>query len=110
MSQVPQKSDSFKDREDKIIDDAINQDYKYGFVSDIEQDIIPPGLNEDVIRLISSKKNEPKWLLEWRLKSYRNWKKMVEPTWGKSRISPNRLPGHKLLCCTKRKEKIRQFR
>jgi Fe-S cluster assembly protein SufB len=67
--------------EKKIIDDAINQEYKYGFVTDIEQDKIPPGLNESVIRLISSKKEEPEWLLEWRLKSYRRWIKMKEPTW-----------------------------
>jgi Fe-S cluster assembly protein SufB len=67
--------------EKKIIDDAINQEYKYGFVTNIEQDKIPPGLNESVIRLISSKKEEPEWLLEWRLKSYRRWIKMKEPTW-----------------------------
>lgn len=65
----------------KIIDDAITQEYKYGFVTEIEQDKIPPGLNESVIRLISSIKEEPEWLLEWRLKSYRRWIKMKEPTW-----------------------------
>jgi Fe-S cluster assembly protein SufB len=58
-----------------------NQEYKYGFVTDIESDTIPPGLNEDVIRLISAKKNEPEWLLEWRLQAYRHWLKMKEPTW-----------------------------
>ena len=57
------------------------QEYKYGFVTDIEQETVPPGLNEDVIRLISAKKGEPVWLLEWRLKAYRHWLKMVEPTW-----------------------------
>jgi Fe-S cluster assembly protein SufB len=57
------------------------QEYKYGFVTDIEQETVAPGLNEDVIRLISAKKGEPVWLLEWRLKSYRHWLKMVEPTW-----------------------------
>ncbi|MEE9189460.1 MAG: Fe-S cluster assembly protein SufB [Candidatus Neomarinimicrobiota bacterium] len=67
--------------EQKIIDDAITQEYKYGFVTEIEQDKIPPGLNESVIRLISSIKEEPEWLLEWRLKSYRRWIKMKEPTW-----------------------------
>ena len=66
-----------------IIDSAISQEYEYGFVTDIEQETIPPGLNEDVIRLISSKKNEPDWLLEWRLKAYNQWLKMKEPNWAK---------------------------
>ena len=55
--------------------------YKYGFVTDIEAESVPPGLNEDVIRLISKKKNEPDWLTEWRLKAYRRWLTMTEPTW-----------------------------
>ena len=50
-----------------IIDSAISQEYEYGFTTDIEQETIPPGLNEDVIRIISAKKNEPDWLLDWRL-------------------------------------------
>ena len=57
------------------------QEYKYGFVTEIEEDRVPPGLNEDVIRLISRKKNEPEWLLDWRLKAYRHWLTMSEPTW-----------------------------
>jgi Fe-S cluster assembly protein SufB len=57
------------------------QDYKYGFVTNIEADTVPPGLNEDVIRLISSKKGEPEWLLDWRLKSFRHWLTMKEPEW-----------------------------
>ncbi len=57
------------------------QEYKYGFVTDIEQEIAPAGLNEDVIRMISAKKNEPEWLLEWRLKAYKNWLTMKEPKW-----------------------------
>jgi len=57
------------------------QEYKYGFVTDIETDDAPPGLNEDTIRFISKKKNEPEWLLEWRLKAYRHWLTMTEPTW-----------------------------
>ncbi|HWX43477.1 MAG TPA: Fe-S cluster assembly protein SufB, partial [Blastocatellia bacterium] len=55
--------------------------YKYGFVTDIETDSVPPGLSEDVIRLISAKKNEPEFMLEWRLKAYRHWLTMQEPTW-----------------------------
>ena len=64
---------------DKIINKSINEDYKYGFVTEIEQEKFPPGLNEDVVRLISQKKNEPEWLLDWRLKAYRSWIKMKEP-------------------------------
>ncbi len=62
-------------------DELTNQEYKYGFVTNIEQDIAPRGLNEDIIRLISSKKNEPEWMLEWRLKAYRHWCTMKEPKW-----------------------------
>jgi len=61
------------------------QDYKYGFVTEIETDSVPAGLNEDVIRLISAKKNEPKFMLEWRLKAYRQWLKMEEPKWANVR-------------------------
>ena len=67
----------------EVIKKAIEQDYKYGFVTDIEQDTLPPGLNEDVIRSISAIKNEPDFMLEWRLKSYNQWLKMKEPTWAK---------------------------
>ncbi len=68
-------------KDQKIIDQAISREYEYGFVTDIEQDIIPPGLNEDVVRIISNKKNEPKWLLDWRLKAFKRWKKMKNPKW-----------------------------
>ncbi len=57
------------------------QEYKYGFVTDVEQEVAPIGLNEDVIRMISAKKDEPEWLLEWRLKAYEHWLTMKEPTW-----------------------------
>jgi Fe-S cluster assembly protein SufB len=63
------------------IEALANQEYKYGFVTEIEADSAPPGLNEDIIRLISAKKNEPAWLLEWRLQAYRHWLKMKEPAW-----------------------------
>src|SRR6266542_4097177 len=58
-----------------------NREYKAGFVTDIEAETIPPGLNEDIIRVISAKKQEPDWLLEWRLKAYRHWLTMEEPVW-----------------------------
>jgi Fe-S cluster assembly protein SufB len=62
--------------------------YKYGFFTEIEAESAPPGLNEDTIRFISAKKHEPEWLLEWRLKAYRDWLKMEEPHWAKLRITP----------------------
>lgn len=68
-------------KEDKIINELKEKEYEFGFVSDIDTEIIPKGLNEDVIRLISSKKNEPEFMLEYRLKAYRNWLKMEEPNW-----------------------------
>jgi Fe-S cluster assembly protein SufB len=64
-----------------VIQNLVNQPYKHGFVTDIESDVVPKGLNEDVIRLISSKKKEPDWLLEFRLQAYRHWLTMTEPTW-----------------------------
>jgi Fe-S cluster assembly protein SufB len=65
----------------KTLQDLTRQDYKYGFVTDIDSDTIPKGLSEDVIRLISSKKGEPAFMLEWRLKAYRHWLTLKEPTW-----------------------------
>ena len=72
--------------QDKILNDVTSGEYKFGFVTDIEADSIPAGLSEDVIRLISSKKKEPEWLLEFRLKSYRHWLTMKMPTWANLRI------------------------
>jgi len=66
---------------DEILDEITATDYKYGFTTDIESDTVPPGLNEDVIRLISEKKNEPQWMLDWRLDAYKTWLEMVEPEW-----------------------------
>ena len=64
-----------------LAEELKNKKYDYGFVSDIESDVIKKGLNENVVRTISAKKNEPEWLLEWRLKSFRQWLKMEEPDW-----------------------------
>jgi len=66
----------------------VNQPYKYGFVTDIEADIIPPGLSEDVVRLISAKKNEPQFMLDFRLRAYRHWLKMEEPQWAHVNYPP----------------------
>ena len=67
--------------EQAIIDSNLEKDYEYGFITDIESETIPPGLNEDVIRTISKKKEEPQWLFDWRLKAYRHWLKKEEPKW-----------------------------
>ncbi|HXS55884.1 MAG TPA: Fe-S cluster assembly protein SufB [Hanamia sp.] len=72
----------------RMLEETVASDYKYGFVTDIETDIIPKGLNEEVIRLISAKKNEPEWMLEWRLKAYTHWLKMEEPTWPNVKYPP----------------------
>ena len=62
--------------------------YKYGFVTEIESELAPKGLNEDTVRFISAKKDEPDWMLEWRLKAFRHWKTMREPTWQKVHYPP----------------------
>ena len=63
------------------IENATQGEYRYGFITDIETDSVPPGLSEDVIRLISKKKEEPQFMLDWRLKAYKHWLTMKEPTW-----------------------------
>ena len=67
--------------EDKLLDEVTGKEYEFGFTTDIETDKAPPGLNEDIIRLISSKKNEPAWLLKWRLDALKTWQGMTEPEW-----------------------------
>ncbi len=70
------------------IEALTERDYEYGFVTDVEQDTAPPGLSEEIIAFISAKKNEPQWLLDWRLQAYRGWLKMVEPRWANVRYEP----------------------
>src|SRR5437763_10887700 len=74
------------------IETLANQEYKWGFVTDIEADTVPPGLNEDTIRLISAKKNEPEFMLQWRLKAYQYWASLEasqgEPKWANIKYSP----------------------
>ena len=67
---------------DELIKDLAQQEYKQGFVTDVEQEYVPKGLNEDIIRLISAKKGEPGWLLDFRLDAFRRWQTMKEPSWG----------------------------
>jgi len=75
-----------------IIEELVNREYRYGFVTPVEEEVFPPGLNEDIIRMISAKKNEPEWLLEWRLRAYRYWAKLVEegaePRWANVTYPP----------------------
>ena len=74
------------------IEALANHEYKYGFVTEIESDVAPRGLNEDIVRLISAKKIEPDWMLEWRLKAYRHWatleKSEAEPKWANVHYPP----------------------
>src|SRR3954466_5948758 len=70
------------------IDQLLAKSYRHGFVTDIDSDTLPPGLDEDVVRFISRKKGEPEFLTEWRLKSYRHWLTMREPHWAKLRVNP----------------------
>ena len=72
-----------KIEDEKSFDDLTEKDYKYGFVTDIEADALPPGLNEEIIKEISKRKNEPSWLTEWRLNAFNEWKKMDSPEWAK---------------------------
>jgi Fe-S cluster assembly protein SufB len=73
---------------DETIQALATQDYKYGFVTEIESDAVPRGLNEDIVRMISARKHEPEWLLEWRLQAFRAWQKMAEPRWANVKYAP----------------------
>ena len=72
----------------ETIEQLASREYKHGFYTDIEQEVIPRGLSEDIVRLISAKKQEPQWLLDWRLQAYRAWLTMKEPTWGNIKYGP----------------------
>lgn len=76
------------DESGRVLDEATNSEYKYGFTSDIDTEIVPPGLDEDVIRRISAIKGEPEWLLEFRLKAFRYWQTLTPPTWAHLDIPP----------------------
>ncbi len=72
--------------QDKILDEVTGSEYKYGFVTEIETETIPKGLNEDIVRIISEKKGEPEWMLEFRLKAFRHWLNMEMPEWAHLQI------------------------
>ncbi|HQQ77091.1 MAG TPA: Fe-S cluster assembly protein SufB [Thermoanaerobaculia bacterium] len=73
---------------DALLNELTQREYQHGFVTEVETESIPAGLSEDVVRIISKKKNEPEWLLEWRLKAYRHWLTMEEPTWARVSYPP----------------------
>ena len=77
-----------KESSTTTLEDYTRSDYKYGFTSNIDTELIPKGLNEDIVRLISSKKEEPQWLLDWRLKAFNHWEKMTEPKWPNVKYPP----------------------
>ena len=77
-----------KENDKQLVDEFTSGEYKYGFVTDIKQDFAPKGLNEDIVRLISQKKKEPEFMLEWRLKAFRKWQEMKQPDWAKLNIPP----------------------
>ncbi|MGA1417513.1 MAG: Fe-S cluster assembly protein SufB [Gemmatimonadaceae bacterium] len=76
------------------IETLVNKEYQYGFVTDVDTDTIPPGLTEETVRLISKKKEEPEWLLEWRLKAFRRWQTMTEPRWPNVTYEPIDYQSH----------------
>jgi Fe-S cluster assembly protein SufB len=78
---VPLKERKMENDQDKLLGEVTSGEYKYGFVTDIDTEVIPRGLNEDIVRLISAKKEEPEWMLEFRLKAFRHWQTMKMPKW-----------------------------
>jgi len=88
------------------IEQIASQEYKYGFITDIEADQAPPGLNEDIIRLISAKKSEPEWMLEFRLKAFRHWLTMKEPTWANIKYGPIDYQATSYYSAPKQKKKL----
>jgi len=93
----------------KIVNDITGDSYKYGFTTDVDTEIIPVGLNEDVVRLISKKKNEPEWLLEFRLKAYRHWLTMKMPEWAHLNIPPIDYQAISYYAAPKKKEGPKSF-
>lgn len=93
----------------KIIEQAVSQRYKHGFITDIETDVLPPGLNEDVVRLISKKKNEPQFMLEWRLKALRYWQSMPHPEWAHVNFSPIDFQAISYYAAPKKKKKLQSL-
>ncbi|MFN0157916.1 MAG: Fe-S cluster assembly protein SufB [Bacteroidota bacterium] len=95
--------------ETNAIENLANREYQYGFVTDIESDVAPKGLNEDIIRLISTKKNEPEFMLEWRLKAYRHWLTMEEPKWPNVHYPPIDYQDSRYYSAPKKKNQLKSL-
>ena len=80
--------EEIKEEKNALVREIADKKYEYGFTTDVETDIIPVGLNEDIVRLISQKKHEPEWMLEFRLRAFRHWQTLKQPTWGHVHIPP----------------------
>ena len=80
--------EEIKEEKNALVREIADKKYEYGFTTDVETDIIPVGLNEDIVRLISQKKHEPDWMLEFRLRAFRHWQTLKQPTWGHVHIPP----------------------
>jgi len=91
------------------IEALANQEYKYGFVTDVDVDAIPKGLNEDVIRMISAKKREPEFMLEWRLKAYRHWAKLQKGMQSRRGLTSRIRPSTTRTSCTTRHQSRRRL-
>src|SRR6478736_10463732 len=92
-------------KDNQVLEELTSKEYEHGWTINIETDSAPKGLNEDIIRFISEKKNEPEWLLEWRLKAYRQWIKMTEPSW--ANISYPKINYQDLIYYSAPKQKIK---
>ncbi|MFP4192265.1 MAG: Fe-S cluster assembly protein SufB [Candidatus Hydrogenedentota bacterium] len=100
----PQYAGTRVEQSNREIAELANKEYKWGWVTEIESDTFPPGLSEDIIAAISAKKDEPEWLLEWRLKAYRNWLEMPEPTWANVGYPPIDFQAQRYYSSPKKKE------
>lgn len=90
----------------ELLEELTSSDYKYGFYTDIEADEAPPGLSEDIVRFISAKKNEPEWMLNWRLDAFRVWQTMTEPTWPNVHYTPVDFQAIKYYSAPKQKKVV----
>lgn len=93
-------------KETELLEEITSAEYKYGFTTDVEVDEAPPGLNEDIIKFISAKKEEPEWMLEWRLKAYRYWAGLTEPEWANVNYKKVEFQDIKYYSAPKRKKKV----
>ncbi len=96
-------------KEVELLEEITSSEYKYGFVTDIEADEAPPGLDENIVRFISAKKSEPEWMLEWRLKAFRLWKEMTEPKWPNVHYPPIDFQAIKYYSAPKKKKTVKSL-